>query len=380
MTTPPLIVHLLHSLDLGGMENALIARLNRMPDHAYRHAIVSLTRVNPEMALRLRRTDVETIALRKPPGLGIGMHRELHRVLRRLRPDVLHAYNLAAMEYAPAARVAGVRVCVHGSHGREADDPDGTRPAHLLLRRAMTPFYDCCYANSRAMLAWLREQVRVPEHKSCYLPNGVDLARFVPQHRPAQGRRIVIGMIARMQSVKDPLNLFEAFLLLRERLPHLRERLQLALVGEGPLRTELRARVVQAGLGECVWLPGDRRDVPDLLESFRVFALPSVAEGMPGAVLEAMAAGLPVVAARVGGLPEVVEDGVTGRLVRPCDPRALALALEPYVLDAALAQHHGSAGRARVEQHYSIDAMVDAYRQMYDRLLQRSQEDMPCAE
>jgi glycosyltransferase involved in cell wall biosynthesis len=114
---------------------------------------------------------------------------------------------------------------------------------------------------------------------------------------------------------------------------------------------------------------GDRKDVPEILAECDVFALSSVAEGIPLTLLEAMAAGLPIVATRVGGVDEVVVDGVTGTLVEPSNPVALAQALRGYVEDESLRRRHGEAGRERVEQHFSLHAMLAGYTSLYDEVL-----------
>jgi glycosyltransferase involved in cell wall biosynthesis len=171
--------------------------------------------------------------------------------------------------------------------------------------------------------------------------------------------------------VKDHASLVDAFLLLRERLPQLRDRLRLAIVGDGPLLAPLRAKVAAAGIADAVWLPGARTDVADILRSLDVFAMSSLAEGTPGSALEAMASGLPVVGTRVGGIPEVIEDGVTGFVVPVSDPAAMAEALARYVADPALARRHGAAGRERVLRKYNMTAMVAAYKSLYDSLCER---------
>jgi len=179
--------------------------------------------------------------------------------------------------------------------------------------------------------------------------------------------------------VKDPGCLLAAFAILRERLPHLRARLILQIAGGGRLLEPLRQRARDMGLAGSVRLLGERSDIPDVLEQFRVFALTSIAEGCPGAILEAMAAGLPVVATRVGGVPDLVDDGVTGRIVPPSQPQAVAAALEAYVLDAALAAHHGAAGRERAEREFGMQAMVQSYQGLYTRLLQPAAGRDACA-
>lgn len=373
----PLVVHLIYRLDFGGLENLMVERINRMPAQAYRHAIVCLTGYT-DFAKKISRPDVEIYALDKQPGLSLGTHAALWKLLRRLKPAILHSYNLSAIEYAPAAILAGVPIRINGAHGRDHNDPHGTNRKHNFLRRAMLPFYDCCYANSASMQDWNRDVIKVPEHKSRLLPNGIDSDKFHPR-AAGQDRAldvfphdaIVIGAVGRIQDVKDHASLVTAFVLLRERLPQLRAQLRLAIVGDGPLLAKLRAQVAAAGVDDAVWLPGSRNDVADVLRSIDIFAMSSIAEGTPGSALEAMCAGLPVVGTRVGGLPEVIEDGVTGALVPASSPAAMAAALERYVLDPALRAVHGEAGRMRVHRKYNMAAMVAAYQSLYDSLCER---------
>lgn len=376
MNDIPLIVHLTYVLDFGGLENLMVERINRMPGERYRHAVVCLTRANPAFTARISKSGVSVHVLGKQPGLSPGTHAALWKLLRRLQPAVLHSYNLAAIEYAPAALLAGVPVRVNGAHGRDAGDPHGTNRKHNLLRRLMLPFYDVCYANSAAMEDWNRAVIGVPAAKSRVLPNGIDTERFRVradgEARPYfKDGEIVIGSVGRIQAVKDHATLIDAFLLLREQLPHVRQRLRLAIVGDGPLLQALRDKVAAAGIADAVWLPGTRNDVPEILRSFDMFALPSLAEGTPGAALEAMAAGLPVVGTRVGGIPEVIDNGVTGQLVPPSNAAVLAAALKHYVEAPQLARRHGLAGRERVLRKYSMPAMVAAYQDMYDSLCER---------
>lgn len=371
MADAPLIVHLIYRLDFGGLETLLVERINRMDARSYRHAVLCLAGFEPRFAERIARTGVEVADLGKQPGLSLATHLQVWRTLRRLRPAVLHAYNLAAVEYGAAALLAGVPVRIHGSHGRDAADPDGANLLHNFLRRAMTPFYDCCYANSAAMAEWNRRVIRVPAHKAHLLPNGIDTERFSPVVSHDGAGPIVIGTVGRVDAVKDHATLVRAFGLLRNQLPELAARLRLAIVGDGPQLHALRALVVSERLADSVWLPGARTDIPGLLRCWRVFANSSIAEGMPASVLEAMACGLPVVATRVGGSVEAVEDGETGLLVTPSDPHALADGLAQYVREPALAHWHGAAGRERVLRHYSMEAMVTAYEAMYDALYLR---------
>jgi sugar transferase (PEP-CTERM/EpsH1 system associated) len=359
----PLIAHVIHRLDAGGMENGLVNLINRMPEGRYRHAIVSLTD-STSFAERISRKDVSIVSLGKRPGQDLGLHLRLFRAFRHLEPSIVHTRNLATVEAVACATAAFVPRRVHGEHGRDVQDPDGTRRKYRWLRRALSPLVDRFIAVSRELESYLVSGVGVPREKVVRITNGVDLSRFHPAERRREGPP-VIGSVTRMEEVKDPLTLAGAFVLLRKRGVDAR----LVLVGEGSLLEEVR-RVLHVGdaLRDAT-LAGSREDVPEIFRSFDVFALSSLVEGISNTILEAMATGLPVVATRVGGNEELVEDGVTGTLVPPRDPEALANALARYVQDDALRRDRGGAGRVRAEREFALEAMVARYLGVYDGLL-----------
>lgn len=370
----PLVVHLVYSLDVGGLETLLVDCINRMPPEKYRHAVVCLTRYT-DFAARITQPGVELFALNKPPGNGLQVHVDFWKLMRKLAPSILHTYNLAAMEYNFTAACAGIPVRVHAEHGREASDPHGLNKKHNFLRRRLAPFIDRYIPVSDDLQRWLDQVVGIPKAKNLLIKNGVDTTRFQPRAdavtaAPWRPDDIVIGAVARVQEVKNHRSLVAAFALVRERLPHLRERLRLSILGDGPLLGAIKTQVQEAALQDVVWLPGARADVAELLHGFDIFALPSLAEGTPVSLLEAMACGLPTVCSRVGGIPEVVTDGMHGTLV-PVEVEALADALARYVQDPALASRHGAAARARIEEKYSMAAMLGAYCALYDSLLAR---------
>jgi sugar transferase (PEP-CTERM/EpsH1 system associated) len=360
-----------------------------MPAHKYRHAVICLTDYT-EFAQRITRPGVELHALHKPPGLELGTHKRLFKLLRTMRPDVLHTYNLGTIEYHATALLAGVPVRVHAEHGRDASDPHGVNRKHNLLRRLLVPVIDRYVPVSRDLERWLRGTVGIPQAKIELIDNGVDTERF----RPAAGEAsnepwnapsaFVIGSVGRLQDVKDQATLIDAFARLRNMLPEERHRLRLVLVGDGPLRGQLAQRIADAGLQDCAWLAGPRSDVAPPMRSFSLFALSSIAEGTPVTMLEAMASGLPVVSTAVGGIPDLVLDGASGALVPPGDPQRLAEALATYVVDEERTRLHGAAGRARIEQKYSVAAMLAHYVDLYDGLRKTKtpiQEAItPCAE
>lgn len=387
---PPLVVHLIYRLDIGGLETLLVDTINRMPAHAYRHAVVCLTDYT-DFAQRITRPGVELYALHKPPGLGLSAHARLFKLLRRLRPAVLHTYNLGTIEYHATALLAGVPVRVHAEHGRDAGDPQGLNCKHNLLRRALVPVIDRYIPVSRDLDRWLQDVVGIPAAKRRLIDNGADTERFRPAPVAGDAREpwqaddvFVIGTVGRLQDVKHHAGLIDAFALLRKLVPEHLHRLRLVLVGDGPLRARLEQQIAEAGLQDCVFLAGARSDVAPAMRTLSLFALSSIAEGTPVTMLEAMASGLPVVSTAVGGIPDLVVDGATGSLVPARDPQAMAEALAAYVRAPALARAHGAAGRARIERHYSVSAMLAAYIDLYDGLCKNKislqQAIEPCAE
>ncbi|MFL6658658.1 MAG: TIGR03088 family PEP-CTERM/XrtA system glycosyltransferase [Massilia sp.] len=376
-----LVVHLIYRLDIGGLETLLVDCVNRMPASKYRHAIVCLTGYT-DFANKITQPGVELYALDKAPGLGLGTHLALFKLLRRLRPAILHTYNLSAIEYSVTAALAGVPIRVHAEHGRDAGDPQGLNKKHNLLRRLMAPFIDRYIPVSGDLQRWLGSVVGIPAAKTLLINNGVDTTHFHPGAAPAG--QFVVGTVGRVQDVKNQAGLIDAFIDLRAQLPQLAENMRLVIVGDGPLRAQLESQVAEAGLDQVITLAGARSDIAELMRGFSVFALSSIAEGTPVTLLEAMSCALPVVSTAVGGIPELVQDGVTGLLAPAGDDTALATALARYAGDPQLAARHGAAGRERIETHYSVSAMVAAYVALYDGLritkLNLKETVTPCAE
>ena len=375
MDKRPLIVHLIYRLDFGGLEMLLVECVNRMPADRFRHAIVCLTDYT-DFSKKIARADVELFALHKPPGLGLGMHLKIWTLLRRLKPAVLHTYNLGAIEYTVAAALAGVPVRVHAEHGRDASDPEGKNPKHNLLRRLVSPFIDYFIPVSADLQGWLRNTIGIPERKNRLVNNGVDTDKFRASKDKPDGILpwpdardcFVIGTVGRIQDVKNHAGLVDAFIELCAQYPQQRAKLRLAIVGDGPMLARLKQKVRDAGIDELVWLPGARSDIERILQTFSVFAMTSIAEGTPVVLLEAMSSSLPVVATRVGGIPEVVADGHTGTLVTSGDMHAFAQALGRYLDQPQLMTAHGAAGRERIEQRYSMTAMLQSYTELYEGL------------
>jgi len=369
--TRPLIAHVIFRFDYGGLENGLVNLVNALPEGEFRHAIIALTSIS-DFKLRLERADVELYHLDKRAGQDLGAYWRLFILLRKLRPTVVHTRNVGTLDCALVASLAGVPFRVHGEHGWDVHDPDGTNRKYLFVRRIFFPLVDRVVAVSEEIERWLRDRLRVTPERVRRICNGVDIDKFdrervsaeIPPDRVGPGH-IVVGSVTRFNEIKDPLTLVRAFISLRRRLAPTGPDVRLVMIGSGPLHTAAVQLLEAEGLGDFAWLPGSRDDVASLLKRIDLFVLASRREGISNTVLEAMASGLPVVASATGGNCELVVPGETGALVAPGDVEGLADACAVYVRDAAARAAHGAAGKVRARERYSLARMVSQYRAMY---------------
>jgi sugar transferase (PEP-CTERM/EpsH1 system associated) len=373
MTRPALVAHIVVRFDYGGLENGVVNVVNGLSGGEFRHAVIALTE-STDFSSRLR-DGVPVYALGKRGGKDPGAYLRLFRLLRKLRPTVVHTRNVGTLDCAFIAWLAGVPIRIHGEHGWDVFDPDGATRKYRFLRRAMSPFVASFVAVSRELRDWLVASVRVPGTKVARICNGVDTDRFRPRETdepsplPTEifgGEHVVVGSVTRFTRIKDPLNLIDAFLRLR-RDPALTGRsLRLVMIGDGELRAEAVARLEQAGALSEAWLPGSRDDVAALLRAMDIFVLGSKREGISNTVLEAMASGLPVIATATGGNDELILAGETGQLVPAENSVALAEAIAKYVSDADLRRNHGRHARGRALSDFSLSVMIGNYRRLYE--------------
>lgn len=374
----PLIVHVVFRFGVGGLENGIVNLVNHLPRERWRHAVVSLTDVSREFTERIVRPDLTYVALGKRPGHLLREYPQLLRVFKALRPAVVHTRNLAALEAVVPAWAAGVPVRIHGEHGWDIQDPEGRRRRYRLLRRLYRPFVNHYIALSQHLSEYLERQVGVTDTSISQVYNGVDTARFYP----AAGARVaiagcpfhapehwLIGYAGRLEEIKDPLNLARAFVRALRMHPAAMSRLRLVIAGDGVLRQEAEFLLADAGVRQLAWFAGERPDVPQFMRGLDCFVLPSLAEGVSNTILEAMATRLPVVATRVGGNSELIESGMTGLLVPPAHPEALAQAIVAYFSDRATAHRHAKAAHHVALTRFSLATMVAAYASVYERML-----------
>ncbi len=307
---------------------------------------------------------------------------ELVAIFRRLRPAIVHTHNPKPGLYGRvAARVARVPVVVNTVHGLYAQrrDPMAKRALVYSIERLAGLFGQAELIQNPEDLETLAG-LGVPRRKLTLLGNGVDLSRFDPAAVPADDARVaraelgaceptdvVVGLVGRLVREKGYLEVFEAARLLHEHVP----RVRFAIIGDADdekgdaLSADDRARAEAAG----VRFLGRRFDVARLYAGMDVHVLASHREGFPRSPMEAAAMGLPVVATDIRGCREVVEPGVTGRLVAPRDPRALAAAIAELADDAELRRRFGSAGREKAVREFDDRRCVEITLETYRRLL-----------
>jgi sugar transferase (PEP-CTERM/EpsH1 system associated) len=368
-----LIAHVVYHFGTGGMENGMVNLINRLPQDRYHHAIICLAG-HGQFAQRITNPAVEFHDLGKRPGHDLTWYGRLYRLLRELRPDILHTRNLSTLEAQFVGALSRVPVRVHGEHGRDVFDLEGKNRKYNLLRKAARRLIHRYIAVSQDLAGWLHATVGVPQARIAQIYNGVDRARFHPRRevRPDLGRpeffvgaTCVIGSLGRMAAVKDYPGLADAFIRLCRTHPDA-SGLRLIIVGDGGARQTCQNMLDAAGLVRQVWLPGDRTDTPDWMRSFDVFVLNSLGEGISNTILEAMSTGLPVIATQVGGNPELVRSGQNGFLLPSGEPATLAKVLSQYADDPARRSKEGIGARARIESEFDWDRATAAYAAVYN--------------
>jgi glycosyltransferase involved in cell wall biosynthesis len=315
---------------------------------------------------------------------SLGQQLRFARDVRDRSIQIVHTYNIYANVFAvPAARLAGVPVVVASIR----DTGAFLTPLQKRVQKVMCRMADCILVNAEAVRQRLIAEGYRRE-KIAVIRNGVDLSRFAGKGNGSPLRAELglppgaplVATLSRLNRLKGVEYFLEAAAIVVKQVPEAR----FLIVGDSSLaadgvirgdtayRTALQRHAVGLGLGGRVVFTGFRLDVPELLSEVAVSVLPSLSEALPNAVLESMAAGVPVVATTVGGNPEAVEEGVTGLLVPPSDAPALAQAICKLLQSPDLASRFGEAGRQRVAEQFSLERMTRETEHLYLKLLSRA--------
>ena len=359
----PAVFLMTNTLETGGSERQFVTIANALDGSEFSVTLGCLKQIGPFLS------QVSGLNEFQAGGSLFGVQSwrsrfALSRLLKKQWIGVAQSFDFYSnLMLIPAARFAGVPVVV-GSQ-RQLGDLLTSRQFHV--QNALFRLCDHVVCNSRAAAERLRE-AGIPKQKLAVIPNGVPDEFFVavPPALPHEPQLIRIGMVSRMN---DPAKRHDLFLRVAARLMPRFPQLRFVLIGDGPLRPHLEDLVRQSGLRDRVVFLGDQRDVRALLAALDISVLPSSSESLSNVILESMAVGVPVVAAEVGGNPELVQNGETGFLFSPGEEGQFVAALETLVIDPELRKRCGARARERALREYTTARARDQYRALYSALL-----------
>jgi|HubBroStandDraft_1064217.scaffolds.fasta_scaffold140770_2 sugar transferase (PEP-CTERM/EpsH1 system associated) len=364
------VLHVLTFLGQGGTEHIVLNLMAGFGDRLFEQEICTTRGYDLDFA-RAHQLEKRLHSAGRPVAtLQFPLFR-LAKLIRAYRPHIVHTRNWGGLEAVPAAKLAGVPVIIHSEHGYEMESLAGLPLRRRLFRRASYAMTDTVFTVTKELRDYHAKQAWLASERFRVLYNGVDVNRFAP--RPDVRRRLrndfgwstknfVIGTVGRLVPIKDHTTLLRT----AEQLIGAGIDAHILLVGGGPEEGSLRQYVSTSSLlsGRTHFV-GASANVDEFLNAMDVFVLPSLKEGMSNTLLEAMATSLPVVATRVGGNPEIVEEGHTGWLFNPKDVAELSERLTQLANDLALRQGIGSSARRRVVAKFSLDLMIETYRNLY---------------
>jgi glycosyltransferase involved in cell wall biosynthesis len=369
-----------HSLHYGGAE--LLARRFAVGlQSEFRPVFACLDALGP-LGEEVREAGVPVCVLRRRPGFDLRCAWRLSRWLRRQKVDLVHAHQYAPFFYSSLARwtARGIPV-LFTEHGR--DFPDFRRWKRVLANRFLLRRNDHVVAVGQHVRQALIDNEGLPPDRIDVIYNGVDPKPFElpPSERNAMRTKLgysdkdfVIIQVARLNRLKDHATAIRAVAQLIESHRNAR----LLLVGDGEEREALEALVDSLGLRAAVHFLGSRSDVPRLLQAADLFLLTSISEGIPLTLVEAMLARVPIVAPRVGGVPEVLGDGKCGLLTAPGDPASFADCIRRIMDDATVGLRMVRLGQRQAHELFSDDAMLTGYRAAYRSIVSQSTGEIPC--
>jgi glycosyltransferase involved in cell wall biosynthesis len=365
------ILFVLTGLAYGGAETQLVRLATRLKSRGWEVSVVSL------MPPKAYVEDLEAAGI---PVFSLGIRRKLPdlgpvlrfaRIIRKWRPDIVHSHMVHANLLARIVRfLAPIPVLICSA--RNIDE--GGRFREVLYRLTDS----LCDLTTQVSHAGLERYVRmgaVPRHKIRYIPNGVDTERFKPNLEDRLKFRKELGVdgfvwlaVGRFDPPKDYPTMFQAF----ARVVHKHSNTILLIAGDGPLRKTMENLARELGIEKRTKFLGIRRDIPQLMNAADAYVMSSSWEGMPNVLLEASATGLPIVATDVGGNREIVLDGVTGFLVPPRNPEALARTMLRIMdLSDEERKEMGKRARKHIEVKFNLDRVVDLWEILYYELLEK---------
>lgn len=366
------IIFLTTGLNYGGAETQLVQLAMQLKARSWSVKLISM--LPPEAYVEeLTKAGISVVSLNMRRGVADPRAIfKLATILRYERPQILHAHMVHANLLARIMRLlVHIPVIICTAHSTD----EGGKLREIAYRLT-DPLCDLATQVSQAGLARYVLVGAVPPRKICFVPNGVDLEHFNFMPGDREHLRTELGLpesfiwlaVGRFEEAKDYPVLLQAFAWVWQQQPEVR----LYIVGQGALKENVVELADALKISQVVQFLGIRRDVANLMRVADGYVMSSAWEGMPMVLLEASASGLPIVATRVGGIPEIVIDGQTGFLVPPKNPPALAQAmLEMMDLPEEVRQAMGAQGRIYVQEHYGLDKILDEWERIYEGLMQR---------
>jgi len=324
----------------------------------HRVTVVSLYDAHTPISERVEKAGIPIRYLDKKLGLDVSMVPKLVRILKEEKPDVVHTHLDVIKYAAAAAKLAGVKTCVHTVHSVAEREAEGTA-RKLINRTYFRMGWSVPVALSPQVQTSIANFYGLKKEKIPVIYNGIDLSKCVPKERYETGERVTLVHVGRFDIPKNHAGLLKAFQALHARFPQCR----LNLVGDGELREEMEVLAGELGIREWVRFCGMQADVHPYLQEADIFVLPSIYEGNPMTIIEAMGTGLPIVAAAVGGIPDMLQNGENALLV-PCETQAVCDACAALVEDEGLRERLGR--RARQDSpRFSAGYMAERYCECY---------------
>ena len=364
---PMRLMQITHDLAIGGLQRVVVNICRTIDRDRFDVRVLCLRALGP-FAADIERLGIPVSIIPQTGRTDYFSFLKVARVLRSERIEVIHTHNTQPfVDGTLGGLMAGVRTIVHTDHARQF--PDKRR--YMLAERLVSAFAYRVVGVSDDTSANLCKYEKIPWEKIETIPNGIDGSVFdIRVDRDARRCELgvptdalVLGIAARLSPPKGVVHAIRAMPGVLARQP----RAILIIAGDGPLEHELKDEAAGLGISSHVRFVGPRADIPELLKTFDLYILPSESEGLPMVLLEAMAAGCPIVASSVGGVPSAVEDGVNGLLVPPRDPAALAGAILRALGDEPLRRRLALAGRQVFRARFSAETMTRRYERLYLR-------------